>query len=103
MIRSCCCCASCPWNREPFDSLRQRTGFSVKHLAHDLSCLYYATAITTTQSRSGTFAVGRDSYLASTGPGLDSLPSSGSTASDLTAPALLERRPSAPKSTPAPS
>ncbi len=46
-----------------FDALRQRTGFSVKHLAHDLSCLYYATAITTTQSRAAQLSpAGQDSY-----------------------------------------
>src|SRR4030095_12045318 len=67
-----------------FDSLLQRTGFSVKHLAHHLSCLYYATAITTTP-----------------GPSQDSLPSSGVHwgRDDLTAPAVLERRPYAPRST----
>jgi hypothetical protein len=67
-----------------FEALRQRTGFSVKHLAYDLSCLYYATAITTTP-----------------GPAPDSQPVSEghwNQVDDLTAPALLERRPNSPRS-----
>lgn len=84
-----------------FDSLRQRTGLSVKHLVHDLTCLYYATAITTTQSKAAMLSPARrDSHPASSGPGLDSLLSNqgnGGQRSDLTAPALLERRPEMPK------
>jgi hypothetical protein len=86
-----------------FQALRQRTGFSVKDLEHDLTCLYYASSITTTQSRAAQLSpAGRDSYLPSSGPGLESLLSSGVNPSDLTAPALLERRPGAAKSTLAP-
>jgi hypothetical protein len=86
-----------------FEALRQRTSFSVKQLEHDLTCLYYASSITTTPSRAAQPSPGlRDSYLPSYGPGLESLLSSGIDPSDLTAPALLERRPGAPKATPAP-
>jgi hypothetical protein len=84
-----------------FEGLRQRTGLSVKHLEHDLTCLYYATAITTTQSKAAMLSPARrDGHAASSGPGLDSLLSSEVTRSqrsDLTAPALLERRPAMPK------
>jgi hypothetical protein len=81
-----------------FEALRQRTGFSVKHLERDLTCLYYATAITTSPNRGAQLSTsGRDSHLVSSGPGLDSLLSSAVDTRDLTAPALLERRSHAPK------
>ena len=86
-----------------FDSLRQRTGFTVKHLVHDLTCLYYATAITTTRSKGAKASVARrDSHPASAGPGLDSLLNNDGHSypqGDLTAPALLERRSGTPNST----
>jgi hypothetical protein len=86
-----------------FEALRQRTGLPVKHLEHDLTCLYYATAITTTQSRAAKLLPGRrDSHPASSGPGLDSLLSNGVSwghRADLTAPVLLERQVDLPNST----
>jgi hypothetical protein len=86
-----------------FEGLRQRTGLTVKHLKHDLTCLYYATAITTTQSKAAKLSPAhRDSHPASSGPGLESLLSHAGSMDhghDLTAPVLLERRLEQPKST----
>jgi len=83
-----------------FEALRQRTGFSVKHLEHDLTCLYYATAITTTRAKGAKLSPARrDSIPASSGPGLESLLShDGNHREDLTAPARLERRADEPES-----
>ena len=79
-----------------FEALRQRTGLPPATIAHDLSCLYHAYAITTTPSAAAPPAVARDSQPHSTGPGLDSLFRNDSRFAgphtDLTAPALLEPR-----------
>lgn len=83
-----------------FDSLRQRTGLSGKQLEHDLACLYYATAITTTPSKAAKISPARESgNPASSEPGLDSLLSKGGNWGQrvhLTAPVLLERKLKAP-------
>jgi hypothetical protein len=88
------------------EDLRQRTGLPVAHMEHDLTCLYYAGAITTTHAKAAAPPPPRqDSQLNSSGPGLDSLLASGEHAhdqDDLTAPVLLEpRRAPPPKSDPA--
>ena len=80
-----------------FEALRQRTGLTVRHLKQDLTCLYYATAITTTPSKAAKLLPARrDSQQPiSSGPGLDSLLNtrgSRDQQGDLTAPVLLERR-----------
>jgi hypothetical protein len=85
-----------------FEALRQRTGLSPKHLKQDLTCLYYATAITSTPSKAAKGRlVRRDGHSHSSGPGLESLLGSEGNwghPADLTAPALLERRLDAPRS-----
>jgi hypothetical protein len=83
------------------ETLRQRTGLPVATLEHDLGCLYYAYAITTTKSKAAPSAVAPESQPNSSGPGLDSLLRSDVPSrqphSDLTAPALLEhKRPARP-------
>jgi hypothetical protein len=82
-----------------FEALRQRTGLPAKHLKQDLTCLYYATAITTTPSKAAKCPLARlDRQSHSSGPGLESLlGSNGNWDHDLTAPALLERRLDAPR------
>ena len=83
-----------------FEGLRQRTGFTVGNLKQDLTCLYYATAITTTASKASKPSLGRDSQPMSSGPGLDTLLKTGGNwddRGDLTAPALLERSSGQPK------
>ncbi|NPC57670.1 hypothetical protein [Caenimonas soli] len=85
-----------------FEALRQRTGLTVRHLKQDLTCLYYATAITITRSKAAKLSVAReDSQPVSTEPGLHSLLSNEGNwehGGDMTAPALLERRSDQPKS-----
>jgi hypothetical protein len=84
-----------------FEALRQRTGFTVKNLKQDLTCLYYATAITTTGSKAiKPSGARRDSQPMSSGPGLDSYMKTGGRwddPGDLTAPALLERSSEQPR------
>lgn len=76
------------------ESLRQSTGLPVDQMEHDLTCLYYAGAITTTQAKAAApLATRHDSQLHSSGAGLDSLLNHGAHApyrTDLTAPAQLE-------------
>lgn len=78
------------------ESLRQRTGLPLAHIEHDLTCLYYAYAITTTRAKAAARAEPRRESQANTsGPGLDSLlgkDPQGSVQNDLTAPALLEHK-----------
>jgi hypothetical protein len=82
------------------EALRQRTGFSVSHIEHDLTCLYYAYAITTTPAKAAKRVAGgrhESSHPLTSGPGLDSLLRNDAHAqlhfqSDLTAPALLEHK-----------
>lgn len=78
------------------EALRQRTGLPVSHAEHDLTCLYYAGAITTTRAKAVARPAARhDSQPYSLGPGLDSLLSTSGHADDqygLTAPALLEHK-----------
>ncbi len=82
-------------------SLRQSTGLPLDQMEHDLACLYYAGAITTTQAKAAAPMAGwRDSQPYSSGPDLESLLSQGShpaSQADLTAPALLEHRWAAPQ------
>jgi len=82
------------------DALRQRTGLPVAHAEYDLTCLYYAGAITTTPTKAAVPRAGRqDSQPNSMGPGLDSLMRNDADAhyrSDLTAPAQLEPRRKSP-------
>jgi hypothetical protein len=82
------------------EALRQRTGLPLATLEHDLSCLYYAYAITTTKSKAARPSAPAESQPNSSGPGLDSFfrgeAPSRQPHSDLTAPALLEHRRSAP-------
>lgn len=81
------------------DALRQRTGLPLATLEHDLSCLYYAYAITTTRGKAATPAPAVESQPHSSGPGLDSLFRADPPAPhhDLTVPALLEQRRAAPR------
>lgn len=76
--------------------LRQLTGLSAGHIEHDLSCLYYAGAVTTTRAKAAASTPARgEGPLHSSGPGLDSFLGDESRAhdqSELTAPALFEHR-----------
>lgn len=79
------------------DALRQRTGLPQATIEHDLSCLYYAYAITTTPGKAAPAAAGAaESQPHSVGSGFESMPRSGAsskpTDDDLTAPALLEHK-----------
>jgi len=78
-------------------ALRQRTGLPVARIEHDLACLYYANAITTTHSKAAVPAGAPRGALPSSGPVLNSLLRDDAHAHarprhDLTAPALLEHR-----------
>lgn len=80
-----------------FEALRQRTGLPQATIEHDLSCLYYAYAITTTPGKAAPAAVpATDSQPHSVGPGFESILRGGAPSqpsdNDLTAPALLERK-----------
>jgi hypothetical protein len=77
------------------ETLRDRTALPIDQVAHDLACLYYAGSVTTTPETAGSGGDSINSY------GL--WPASQSPAEqpprprhDLTAPALLERRPKPP-------
>ena len=76
------------------ESLRQRTGLPASHVDHDLTCLYYAGALTTTRSKAADPTAGRhDSQPLSVGPEIESLLGTGPHAdfqNDLTAPVMLE-------------
>jgi hypothetical protein len=77
--------------------LRQLTGMSEAQVCHDLTCLYYAGAITTTRAKAAvTSAAHADvSQPHTSGPELESLlrhDSHPSFQGDMTAPALLEHR-----------
>jgi len=77
------------------EGLRQRTGLSLNQVERDLTCLYYANAITTTATKAAALLPDRqDALVNSSGP-LDWLPASeappeGRYRSDLTAPVMLE-------------
>lgn len=77
------------------EALRQRTGLSQATVEHDLSCLYYAYAITTTPGKAARPRATSDSQPLSL-PGIDSLfrgaGSSHQSLNDVTAPARLEHR-----------
>ncbi len=79
------------------EALRQRTGLAVRHMEHDLSCLYYAGAITTTLAKAATpMATQGESHPPSVGPEMDSLLSGEGHSHykrDLTVPASLEHKP----------
>lgn len=79
------------------EALRQRTGFAVRQMEHDLSCLYYAGAITTTRSKAAmTMATRDESHPPSLGPEMDSLLSGEGPSHykrDVTVPASLEHKP----------
>jgi len=80
-----------------FSLLRQHTGFAAVQMDHDLTCLYYAGAITTTKSKAAHRVVRHDSQPQSSGPGLESLLHCevAHYRADATAPAQLEhKRPS---------
>ena len=85
-----------------FEALRQRTGFSVKHLEHDLACLYYATAITTTRPGPRSFAGGRDSTSPRPGRAWISLVEAGRPRLSRTGPGPARAQAARPKSTPGP-
>lgn len=73
-------------------SLRQRTGLPAALIAQDLTCLYYAGAITTTRAKAAV-PLATDGQLHSIEPDLNSLlRESAPSYQDLTAPALLEHR-----------
>ena len=75
------------------DRLCQRTGMPLADIEHDLTCLYYAGAVTTTRGKAAEPAQPRDSQPQSVGAGWDSMLHGGeSPLHDLTAPALLEPR-----------
>jgi hypothetical protein len=76
-------------------ALRDRTSLSVEQVAHDLACLYYAGSVTTTPQTAG--VNGGDS-INSYGLWPESVAASEQLRPrhDLTAPALLERRPKPP-------
>ncbi len=73
-------------------ALALRTGSPPAVLEHDLACLYYAGAITTTRSKADASpALRHDSQPPSRGPGLSSLLGDGAASpGDRTAPASLE-------------
>ena len=76
------------------EGLRERTGLPAAGIKHDLTCLYYAGAITSTRANAAPSAQPRDSRPPSMGASGDSLPlGDGGPSHDLTAPASLERRP----------
>lgn len=80
-------------------SLRERTGLPLNQLAHDLACLYYAGSVTTSAETAGAYSFSDDSSVDSMGLWPDGSPSSGDgQRPDLTAPALLERKPGSPAS-----
>jgi hypothetical protein len=78
------------------NELRQRTGLPLKHLKQDLTCLYYAGAITTTRAKATRLPTAEaEQQQPMSGPSLDSMLNSthpGDHRDDLTAPALLEPR-----------
>lgn len=77
------------------ESLRQRTALPLELMRHDLTCLYYAGAITTTRGKAAKpLASRQDSQPHSCEPALNSLLREGTSPShpELTAPALLEHR-----------
>jgi hypothetical protein len=78
------------------EMLRQRTGLPQAHVEHDLTCLYYANAITTTRAKAAApLAARHDSQPHSSGPGLESILRDATREHhqrDLTAPALLEHK-----------
>ncbi len=79
------------------EALRQRTALEQVEVEHDLTCLYFAGAITTTRSKAAPPRAGRhDSQPETSGPELDSLLSNDDGVQyprDLTAPAQLEHKP----------
>jgi len=84
-------------SREPgtLSSLRQHTGFASAQMDHDLTCLYYAGAITTTKTKAKAShrTACDNSQPQSSGPGLESLlhgEEDTHYASDPTAPAQLD-------------
>lgn len=88
-----------------FEELRQRTGLGAPHLRHDLTCLYYTGAITTTRAKATRLSpVWRERQPPASAAAPDSLLSTTppwDERNDLTAPAMLEprslhARPSAP-------
>lgn len=81
-------------------ALRERTSLPLDELSHDLACLYYAGSVTTTPETAGQHLVREDSMPGnSVGLWPEGPPSGGMLPPpprpplDLTAPALLERRP----------
>ena len=78
------------------EGLRQSTGMSIAQITNDLTCLYYAGAITTTPSKAAARPAARhDSQPQTSGPDLDSLLRNDAHShypQDLTAPAQLEHR-----------
>jgi hypothetical protein len=79
------------------EALRLRTGFAVRQMEYDLSCLYYAGAITTTLSKAATSMTTHDeSHSPWLGPEMDSLLSVDGHSQqkrDLTVPASFEHKP----------
>ncbi len=74
-------------------TLRERTGLSLDQLAHDLACLYYAGSVTTSPETAGPYSFADDGAVDSMGLWPEGSPSNGGPRQDLTAPALLERKP----------
>jgi hypothetical protein len=82
-------------------ALADRTSLGAEQLAHDLACLYYAGSVTTTPETTG----GSGDSINSYGLWPESTSATSATEQprprqDLTAPALLERRPKPPRPEP---
>lgn len=77
------------------ETLRQRTSFPLSQMRRELTCLYYAGAITTTRAKAPAPLGRPDGQPQSSAPELNSLLSgepSACYAADFTAPALLEHK-----------
>jgi hypothetical protein len=82
------------------EAMRERTSLPLEQVAHDLACLYYAGSVTTTPEAA---AGGGGDSINSYGLWPDSQAPSEQPPRprhDLTAPALLERRPKPPPAEP---
>ncbi len=76
-------------------ALRRRTSLPAGQVAHDLACLYYAGSVTTTPATAG-FAGGDSINSYGLWPESALKTEARQSSHDLTAPALLERRPRSP-------
>jgi hypothetical protein len=82
-------------------ALADRTSLGAEQLAHDLACLYYAGSVTTTPETTGGSGDSINSYgLWPESQSATSATEQPRPRQDLTAPALLERRPKPPRPEP---